>query len=135
MKVYITSTYKGEENKVEIENICSLVRQSGFEDFSFIRDIESYQKTFTDTKELMNRAKEEILKCDALLLDVTQKSTGRTIEAGIAFANGKKIIIIAKRGACIKDTLKGVADVVIEYDTLEDIVEPLTSFYSQLSAV
>ena len=40
----------------------------------------------------MLRAKEEIKKCDALLVDMTDKPTGRMIEVGIAFSFGKKII-------------------------------------------
>ncbi len=34
----------------------------------------------------MNKSKEEIEKCDVLLIDMTNKPTSRAIEAGIAFA-------------------------------------------------
>jgi len=50
MKVFITSTFKNGKNKEEIECLCCLVKEGGFQDFSFIRDIENYQKTFNDTK-------------------------------------------------------------------------------------
>ncbi len=132
MKLYVTATFKGEGNKDEIEKLCSLVKGAGFEDFCFIRDIENYQKTFTDPKELMRRASEEITLCDALLLDVTNKSTGRTIEAGIAFARGKKVVLIAKTGTEINDTLKGIADLIVEYNELTDIIQPLEKWISQV---
>jgi hypothetical protein len=104
------------------------VKKAGMKDFCFIRDIENYQKIFSDSRELMDRAREEIIKCDALLIDFSVKSTGRTIEAGIAFDAGKKIIVIVKRGIKLNATAEGIADIVIEYDRLDDIVEPLKKF-------
>lgn len=126
MKLYVTSSYG--DAKEDIEKLCALVKAAGLEDFSFIRDVENYQKVFNDPKELMRRAMEEIEKSDALLIDMTDKPTGRMIEVGIAYALGKKIIVIMKRGTPIKDTTRGVADMVIEYDRLEDLSESLRSF-------
>ena len=77
----------------------------------------------------MDGARTEILNCDALLFDATEKSTGRAIEVGIAFANQKKIIMIMKEGTSIKDTLRGVADVVITYKVIEDIQDDLRRIY------
>jgi len=133
MKVFITASFKGGKNKEEIELLCALVKESGFEDFCFIRDVENYQKTFDNPKELMNRAKEEIIRSDVLLIDMTHKPTGRAIEAGIAFAHNKKIILIMERGTEIKDTAKGISDALIEYDEIEDIVDPLKSLYTDWS--
>lgn len=125
MKLFITATFKEDNNKDEIEHLCSIVNKAGFGGFCFIRDIENYQKVFHDPKKLMIRAKEEIYKCDALLFDATNKSTGRTIELGIAYAGNKKIIIIMKTGTLVKDTLLGVADAVITYNIIEDIQSEL----------
>ena len=125
MKIYITAPFKGGENKEEIERMCTAVRASGFEDFCFIRDIENYQKIFSDAHELMKSAKEEIEKCDALLIDFDWPATGRMIELGIAYAMGKMIIVITKKGTKIKDTILGVIDKVIEYEELDDIIEPM----------
>ena len=131
MKLFITASFKGDENKQEIERICGLTKEAGFEDFCFIRDIENYQKTFSDGKKLMQRAKEEIGKSDALLIDLTNKPTGRAIEAGIAFALNKKIIIIAQKGTTMKETATGIADLVIEYSLIADIVPPLAEWLSK----
>jgi len=126
MKVFITASFG--DSKENIENLCKIVRTSGFEDFSFIRDVENYKKVFSDPKELMSRAKEEIQNSDALLIDMTEKPTGRAIEAGIAYALGKKIIVIMKKGTVVKDTVIGIADLVIEYDTIGDISSKLKEF-------
>lgn len=129
MKVFITASFKEGKNRVEIERLCLIVKNAGFEDFCFIRDIENYQKVFNDPKELMNRSKEEILKCDALLFDATNKSTGRAVEVGIAYSNKKKIIIIMKKETKIKNTLRGVADAIITYQAIEDIQNDLKRLY------
>lgn len=131
MKIFITASFKEGKNKEEIEHLCSLIRQSGFRDFCFIRDIENYEKVFDDPKQLMNKAKKEIEKCDALLIDMTHKPTGRAIEAGIAFAQNKKIIVIMKKGTLIKDTTRGISDAIIEYDNIQEIINPLESLLSK----
>lgn len=105
--------------------MCRLVKEAGWEDFCFIRDVENYQKMFTDPKELMKRALEEIRKSDALLIDMTDKPTGRAIEAGIAYTLGKTVIVICKTGTHIKDTMRGIAVEVIEYEKVEDITDKL----------
>lgn len=126
MRVFITASFG--DSKENIGKLCALVEAAGFEDFCFIRDVENYQKVFDDPKELMRRAREEIEKSDALLIDMTDKPTGRAIEAGIAYALGKKIIVIMKKGTQVKDTARGIADVIIEYDDINDVAEGLKIF-------
>ncbi len=130
MKVFITTTFKGDSNKDYIEKISELVRKSGFEDFSFIRDVEDYV-SIPDAHELMHRASEEIAKCDALLLDYDGPGHGCMIELGIAYAHKKKNIVITKKGTNIKKTILGVADTVIEYENIDDILSPLSQLYLQ----
>ncbi len=127
MKVFITASFKEGKNKKETEQLCSIVRNSGFEDYCFARD-EGY---FDDSKKMMNIAEEEIKKCDVLLFDATNKSTGRVIEVGIAYSNKKKIIVIMKEGTQIKDTLRGVADSIITYKKKEDIQKELKNLYEE----
>ena len=133
MKVFITASFKNGENREEIEKLCTLVKETGFEDFCFIRDIENYQKVFNNPKELMERTRDEIKKCDLLLIDLTNKPTGRAYEAGIAYAYGKRIITILKRGTEIRDTTKGISEIIIEYDEIEDIVIPLKEYYTKIN--
>ena len=135
MKVFITASFKGKRNKKEIEKLCMIVKKAGFEDFCFIKDVENYQKIFNNPKELMNKAKEKIKKCDVLLFDATKKSTGKAIEVGIAFSYNKKIIVMKKEGTTIKDTLLGVADIVITYNTFKDIQNSLNNLYIRWSRI
>ncbi|NOY14909.1 MAG: hypothetical protein GXP43_01700 [bacterium] len=126
-KIFLTVPFKSGTNKRYIDRLSRIVRSAGFQDFCFIRDVENYQPISNPTQ-LMSLAKQAILSCDALLIDLTQCSTGRAIEAGVAFGAGKKIVIILKKGTKLKDTAKGIAHFIIEYDKLEDILQPLKKF-------
>lgn len=91
MKIFITHTFKGIENKLEIEELCQIIRDSGWQDYSFVRDAENCSKDFfKNESDLMLAAKKEINNCDALLIDITDPSLGKGIEAGIAYSLGKK---------------------------------------------
>lgn len=126
MRIFITAAFTWSDNKNHIEKICSLVAQSGAQDFSFIRDRENYQKIYDDCHLLMKDATQEIEKSDALLLDVSDNpTTWRAIEAGIAYALGKKVIIIHLSTMQVRDSVKWIADIIIPYTTIEDIIEPL----------
>ncbi|MCX6824642.1 MAG: nucleoside 2-deoxyribosyltransferase [candidate division SR1 bacterium] len=122
MKIYITASFKDGNNKDEIEQLCGIVRRSGFEEYCFVRD----EKDFVNEHEMMQRAKEEIEKCDALLIKYDGPTHGRMIELGIAYAMNKKTILITKKGTPIKDTVRGVIDSSIEYEELEDSIEPMS---------
>ncbi|TSC94786.1 MAG: Uncharacterized protein CEN87_320 [Parcubacteria group bacterium Licking1014_1] len=80
----------------------------------------------------MRRTKEEISKSDVLLIDMTDKPTGRAIEAGIAYALDKKVILITKKGTQIKNIARGIASLVIEYDVIDNIVTPLKKWLSKI---
>ncbi len=129
-RIYITTSFKGIENKEETENLCSVVKKSGFLDFCFIRDVENYQKVFDNPKKLMKKALKEIKKSDFLLIDMSDKPTGRAIEAGMAYTLGKKVVVIMKQGTQIKDTVRGIANIIIEYNLIEDITPKLQTYLS-----
>jgi nucleoside 2-deoxyribosyltransferase len=129
MKVYIASRFLGADNKQEIEALCKVVRDAGLKDFSFIRDVENYKKTFDNPKELWARAYDEIGACDAYLVDVSDYPTGgRMVEAGMAYALGKVVIVIKRRGVKHKELFDGIARAVIEYDDDKDLTEQLKQF-------
>jgi nucleoside 2-deoxyribosyltransferase len=134
MKLFITNTFKGLDNKPEIEKLCKIIKQSGWEDYSFVRDAENYTKKFSSSKEMMLAAKKAIDKCDALLFDLTDPSVGKAIEAGIAFQLGKKIIVIVKKDAEKRNTVLGIADLLIEYDQIKDIKTPLANYLLQVKS-
>ena len=129
MKIYITTRFKGAENKTDIENLCLAVRNSGMQDFCFVRDVENYKKTFDNPKDLWERSLVEIKACDAVLIDVSDAPTGgRVIEAGIAYALGLPIFVIAKSGLPYKELFSGISTEIISYNEYSDIAPALTRF-------
>lgn len=130
MKVYVTARFKGAtEQRESIEALCQAVHDAGMEDFCFIRDIEHYEKLFDDPKELWIRSLEELRDCDALLIDVSDlPTTGRVIEAGMAWSMQKPIFVLARHDIAYKDAYDGIAALVIRYDTLQDITDGLQQY-------
>lgn len=97
--------------------------------FCFIRDVENYQKKFEDMQQLWVVAKNELEKCSALLIDVSDSpSGGRVAEVGIAYGIGNPIIVVVNKGLSYKSLFGGITAVVIEYEEMDDIVLPLKDF-------
>ena len=132
MRVYVTARFKNaKENRIEIEKLCAAVKSAGMVDFSFIRDIENYEKTFDNPKDLWNAALKELEQCDALLVDVSDSpSGGRVVEVGMAYARRKPIFVVLKKGTHLKEFYRGVANLVIEYEEIEEITRPLKEYSS-----
>lgn len=133
MKVYVTTRFEGAtQNRHEIDALCHAVKEAGMQDFNFIRDIEHYKHTFDDPKELWERAYDELGACDALLVDVSDHPTGgRIVEAGMAYALRKPIIVVKKHGIQHKALFDGIATKIIEYDTYKDLTKQLRAFEAE----
>ena len=129
MKVYVATRFKGAENKHEVEALCKAVREAGLRVFSFVRDVENYKKTFDDPKQLWAKAYDEIGACDAFLVDVSDNpSGGRLVEAGMAYALGKTVITIKRKGVAHKAVFDGISRTVITYDSYKDLTAQLKRF-------
>jgi nucleoside 2-deoxyribosyltransferase len=131
MRVYVTARYKEGGNSPEIEQVCDCVRAAGLEDFCFVRDI---QKVFQHPEDLMDCAKQEIADSDALLLDLSDRpSSGRIVEAGIAYALGKPVIILKRPDTVVSPTISGIAATVITYTQLEEIIPALQAVAASMA--
>jgi nucleoside 2-deoxyribosyltransferase len=137
MRVYVTTRFKGAKaNKSEIEELCSAVRSAGMVDYNFIRDASNYEHTFDDAKELYDVARQKLEECDALLIDASDSpSGGRIVEVGMAFALRKPIFVIAKKGTPLKEFYAGIASLIIEYENIRDIIDPLRQYISDQEAI
>ena len=128
MKVYVTYKFKEEEPSAlrkHLEEFSKLIEDStGWKTFIFFRDVQKWQVGMMTMKEVVTRAMDEIKKCDAILVEASEKARGVYFEAGYAKALGKKVIIIHKKGT-ESNFLEAAADVKITYDSLEDLKEKL----------
>jgi nucleoside 2-deoxyribosyltransferase len=129
MKVYITARFKGTENKQQIEALSKAVKDARMTAFCLVKDVENYKDFIADPKELWQRTYDEIGASDALLIDVSDNPTGgRMVEAGIAYALRKPVIVAKRRGTVHKGLFDGIAEIVIEYDDLKDLTTALKKF-------
>jgi len=98
-----------------------LADKYSIETYSFVFDFTEK----VDDKKLMEEALAEIDKSDMLLAEASDKSVGVGLEAGYAKAKGKKIVYLYKKGTEKQQTISGISDLLIEYESAEDIIKEL----------
>ena len=122
MKAYISIKYHDDNaNQDTIERISSALVQSGFETVCIARDIEKWGLVKYDARELMRKTFEEIASSDVVVVELTEKGVGVGIEAGYAHAKGIPVVAIARRGADISATLRGISDAVLHYERFDEL--------------
>jgi len=128
MKIYITYKFKyeaPEELKTRLEELSKIIEEStGWKTFIFFRDVQKWQVGKISTKEIINKAVEEIKKCDAILVEASEKARGVYFEVGYAKALKKKVIVIHKKNT-EANFLEAFMDVKIEYEDYEDLKNKL----------
>ena len=68
-----------------------------------------------------------VRKCDLMVCDISQVSTGLGIELGVALENKKKMIFFYEEGSYISNMITGSFrdSLFVEYNTTEDLKEKL----------
>ena len=127
-KLYIAYKFK-DANPVELrkklEELSKIIESStGYKTYIFFRDAQKWGKIKMDIKEVVEKAYKAVEKCDAILVEASEKARGAYFEVGYAKALKKKIIIIHKKGTEAA-FLEAAADISIEYDDFEDLREKL----------
>ena len=128
MKVYLTYKFKEEEPnelRAHLEAYSKLVEEAtGWQTFIFFRDVQKWKTGTMSMQQVVNRAMEEISKCDAVLVEASEKARGVYFEVGYAKALGKKVIVIHQKNT-EANFLNASADVKIEYENYVDLKEKL----------
>lgn len=123
MRAYLAIKFHEDmSNRQLIEQLALHLSLQGIETSIMVRDHERWGEKQFPPGELMKITFEEINICDLLIVETTEKGVGLGIEAGYAYAKGIPIIVIAKEGADISQTLRGVAHKVISYKDPEEVV-------------
>lgn len=126
MKIYLAIKFHEDlSNKKLIEGISKSLEFMGYKVIVIARDYEKWGKIKFSPKELMKLSFKIIEESDLLLVEFSEKGVGLGIEAGYAYAKDKPIIVIAKNGSEISETMRGVAKEVIFYEKTEEIGEKL----------
>ncbi len=129
MKAYIGIKYhQDHKNRNSIESISAALRECGFEPICIVRDLEQWGRVQFKAKELMHKTFDVIDSSQVAVIDLSEKGVGLGIEAGYAFAKGIPVVTIAKRGADISTTLRGISCEIFWYDDFSELVE----FFDQI---
>ena len=123
MKAYVAFKFKEDySDKESIEKISDTLHTAGLETVVMVRDYEKWGAVKMTPQEFTPLALRAIDDCD-FLSRFSEKGVGLGIEAGYAYARKKPIIVLAKEGVEISDTLKGISKQFIFYTKPEDLAK------------
>lgn len=122
MRLYIAAKFHSDNrNRRLIEAIADTLKGAGMESVSVVRDYERWGRVALTAENLMAITFRELARCDAIVIDISEKGVGLGIEAGFAFARGMPILVLAEADREIPKTLSGIARTIARYDGLEGV--------------
>jgi len=113
--------YEDCRNQELIEKISDVLKEIGIKTIVMVRDYEKWCKVRFKPEVLMKKTFDCIDKSDILIVEFSEKGVGLGIETGYAYSKGIPIIIIAKEGSEISNTMKGVAKQILFYKNPKDL--------------
>jgi nucleoside 2-deoxyribosyltransferase len=117
MKAYLGAKfYEDMRNRRHLEEITEQLEKAGFKVLLVVRDHENWGENEYTSRELMKRAFQDMDKSDIIVIEFSEKGVGLGIEAGYAYAKKKPLIVIAKKGSHISNTMNGTASKIIFYE-------------------
>ena len=114
--------YADQSNRPLIEMITVALTQAGWTTQVIVRDLEQWGAVQFEPQTLMARTFAVIEASDIAVIDLTEKGVGLGIEAGYAFAKGIPVFTIAREGADISTTLRGISQDGCHYKNADDLV-------------
>jgi nucleoside 2-deoxyribosyltransferase len=128
--IYLAYKFKDSDPAVlkqKLEELSKIIEETTeYKTFIFFRDAQKWGEIKMNIKEVVTKAYKAVEKCDALLVEATEKANGAYFEVGYAKALGKKIIVIHQEGTEAA-FLEAAADVSITYKDFEDLKKKLKS--------
>lgn len=123
-KIFISYSYTHRKDFEEFHNTLKnfLELQYGSAVYAFVFD---FNEKVTD-KELMDQALARVGESDLLIVELSHNSIGIGIEAGYAKAKDIPILYLHRNGTEVKQVMNGIADLVISYETVDDVIEQIT---------
>jgi len=130
-KIYIAYKFKEQnpkELRKKLEELSKIIEETtNYKTFIFFRDAQNWGKIKMDAEKLVSEACKALKKCDAIIVEASEKARGAYFEVGYAKALGKKIIVIHQEGT-EADFLEAAADKSIVYEDFEDLGKGLSSY-------
>lgn len=129
MTIYLAIKFHEDfSNRAFIESVAGAIEKAGHKTIVAVRDFEEWgTKKFTN-QQIMMQDFQAIREADMLVVEFSEKGVGLGIATGYAKALGKPVLVIAKTGSDISQTIEGSADRVIFYDASDELVAMFKSF-------
>jgi nucleoside 2-deoxyribosyltransferase len=122
LKTYLAHKYHPDgRNRPLIEALSACLEKHGFETFCVFRDLEDWGQVTFNPAELMRRSFQAIDISDLVVVELSEKGVGVGIEAGYAYARQIPIVTLARQGADISDTLRGISAQLLVYANWADV--------------
>ena len=126
-KAYLALKYHSDgSNRPLIEVLSACLEKNGWEVFCVVRDLEHWGQTAFGPPELMRLSLTAIDNSDLVIVELSEKGIGVGIEAGYAYARQIPVITLARRGADISESLRGISAAVLAYGDLAEVGAFLT---------
>ena len=123
-KAYVALKYHPDgSNRPLIEALSACLEKQGWETFCVVRDLQHWGQTAFGPPELMQLSLAAIDNSHLVVVELSEKGVGVGIEAGYAYARQILVITLARRGADISDTLRGISAAVLAYGDLAEVKE------------
>ncbi|MEZ4679059.1 MAG: DinB family protein [Caldilineaceae bacterium] len=124
MNLYLAIKYYPDAaNRVLIEALADALSSVGHQVTCIARDLEHWGAVHFAADELMRRSFCAIDAADLVLVELSEKGVGLGIEAGYAHAEGIPIIVIARHGSPISETMRGIATAVAFYTEPSEVTQ------------
>lgn len=117
--------YEDQRNIKLINDISKVLEELNYKAIVVVRDYQKLAPGDYSPEKLMKLAFKLIDKSDIMVLEMSEKGVGLGIEAGYAYAKDIPIIVIAKEGSDISETLVGIAKKIIYYKESKDLSKML----------
>ena len=125
MKIFISTKFKGLRNKKELEYLEECLDRLGYKHFLAVKHLDDFGRKPISYDTFMEKALENIKKCDICLIYFSDKGIGIGIEAGMAKALKRKIVVLVPKKRKVSMSLEGIADKILRFNKKEDILNLL----------
>lgn len=129
--------HDGDSDKKKVDSLTDVLKVAGIKNVVMARDVEKWGNAeIPRDKQLMpDFAFPAIEKCDMLICEFSEKGVGLGIGAAYAYAKRVPVYLIAKRGSDISTTMCNIANDIIFYDNLKELIEPFKKIVNKLPRV
>jgi nucleoside 2-deoxyribosyltransferase len=130
-KIFLSYKFTGEvlvDLQKNLGLITDVLRKRGYTVFCSIEREEKYQASKYTVKQIMDDAIQELDKAELLFVfnNSDVRSEGMLIEMGYALAKGLPIVLAARKGININSS-KGIANTLMEFESIEDLVSQIST--------